>query len=65
MCYLRPETEWVEIIEHEAGIIADADPGKIKDAYTKLLGTHPKFPQLFGDAHAAEQILQKIIEYLS
>lgn len=62
---LRPETEWVEIIEHEAGIIADADPGKIKDAYTKLLGTHPKFPQLFGDAHAAEQILQKIIEYLS
>lgn len=62
---LRPETEWVEIIEHGAGIIADADPEIIKDAYTKLLGTHPKFPQLFGDAHAAEHILQKINEYLS
>lgn len=62
---LRPETEWVEIIEHGAGIIADADPERIKDAYSKLLGTHPKFPQLFGDAHAAEHILQKIIEYLS
>lgn len=62
---LRPETEWVEIIEHGAGIIADADPERIKDAYSKLLGTHPKFPQLFGDAHAAEHILQKINEYLS
>lgn len=62
---LRPETEWVEIVEHGAGIIADADPVRIKDAYSKLLGTHPKFPQLFGDAHAAEHILQKITEYLS
>lgn len=62
---LRPETEWVEIIEHGAGIIADADPERIKDAYAKLLRTHPKFPQLFGDAHAAEHILQKINEYLS
>ena len=62
---LRPETEWVEIIEHGAGIIADADPERIKDAYAKLLGTHPKFPQLFGDAHAAEHILKKINEYLS
>ncbi len=62
---LRPETEWVEIIEHGAGIIADADPERIKDAYAKLLGTHPKFPLLFGDAHAAEHILQKINEYLS
>lgn len=62
---LRPETEWIEIIEHGAGIIADAAPERIKDAYAKLLGTHPKFPQLFGDAHAAEHILQKINEYLS
>lgn len=62
---LRPETEWVEIVEHGAGIIADADPVRIKDAYSKLLGTHPKFPQLFGDAHAAEHILQKITAYLS
>ncbi len=62
---LRPETEWVEIVEHGAGIIADADPNRIKDAYAKLLDAHPKFPQLFGDAHAAEHILQKIKEYLS
>lgn len=61
---LRPETEWVEIVEHGAGIIADADPERIKDAYAKLLGTHPKFPQLFGDANAAVKILKTIEDYL-
>lgn len=62
---LRPETEWVEIIEHGAGIIANADPELIVEAYDKLIGTKPVFPPLFGDAHAAEHILQKITEYLS
>lgn len=61
---LRPETEWVEIVEHGAGIIADADPDRIIDAYNKLVGTAPTFPPLFGDAHAAEHILAQIVEYL-
>lgn len=61
---LRPETEWVEIVEHGAGIIADANPDRIIDAYKKLVGTTPIFPPLFGDAHAAEHILAHIIEYL-
>lgn len=62
---LRPETEWVEIVEHGAGIIANADPKLIVEAYDKLIGTKPVFPPLFGDAHAAEHILQQINEYLS
>lgn len=62
---LRPETEWVEIVEHGAGIIANADPKMIVEAYDKLIGTKPVFPPLFGDAHAAEHILQNITEYLS
>lgn len=62
---LRPETEWVEIVEHGAGIITDADPEKIKEAYSKLLGTHPKFPHLFGDANASIKILKTIEDYLS
>ena len=61
---LRPETEWVEIVEHGAGIIADADPERIVSAYDKLVGTAPKFPPLFGDAHAAEHILEQIENYL-
>lgn len=62
---LRPETEWVEIVEHGAGIIANADPKLIVEAYDKLIGTKPVFPPLFGDAHAAEHILEQIVTYLS
>ena len=62
---LRPETEWVEIVEHGAGIIADADPERIVNAYDKLVGTAPTFPPLFGDAHAAEHILNEICNYIN
>lgn len=61
---LRPETEWVEIVEHGAGIIADADYDKIMNAYQELTGKIVKFPQLFGDGKAAEHILEAIVEYL-
>lgn len=61
---LRPETEWVEIIDHQAGLIADADYQRIVDAYAHLVGHPVHFPPLFGDAHASEKILQTIINYL-
>ena len=61
---LRPETEWVEIVEHGAGIIADADYRRIVEAYNRLAGQTVHFPPLFGDAHASEKILQTIIDYL-
>lgn len=61
---LRPETEWVEIVEHGAGIIANADPKLIVEAYDKLIGTKPVFPPLFGDAKASEKILKTIVDYL-
>lgn len=60
---LRPETEWVEIVEHGAGILADADYGRIVVAYRQLAGNDVHFPPLFGDACASETILQSIIEY--
>lgn len=62
---LRPETEWIEIIEHGAGIIADADCKRIIEAYDKLIGIKPVFPKLFGDAHASEHILETIYMYLN
>ena len=61
---LRPETEWVEIVEHGAGIIADADYDRIVNAYQELTGKTVKFPQLFGDGKAAEHILEAIVEYI-
>lgn len=60
---LRPETEWVEIVEHGAGIIADADEDRIVAAYRRLIGKEVSFPPLFGDGKAAEAILTKILDY--
>ena len=62
---LRPETEWIEIVEHNAGIIADADYDRIVTAYDSLVGRKVEFPKLFGDGKASNFILEKIVEYLS
>lgn len=62
---LRPETEWVEIVEHGAGILADADYDRIISAYDSLVGNEVHFPPLFGDANASEKILCEILKYLN
>lgn len=61
---LRPETEWVEIVDAGAGIIADADNERIIKAYEELAGKPVHFPPLFGDGHASEKIIREIIDYL-
>ena len=61
---LRPETEWVEIVEHKAGILADADYDRILKAYQELTGKPVTFPPLFGNGKAAETILETILDYL-
>ena len=58
---LRPETEWVEIVDAGAGILADADYERIMAAYEALNGREVKFPPLFGDGHASERILREIV----
>ena len=62
---LRPETEWVEILEHRAGILADADYDRILDAYESLSGGDVSFPPLFGKGDASHLILQHIIDYVN
>lgn len=62
---LRPETEWVEIVEHGAGVVADADRERIVEAYEDFAGRQVQFPPLFGDGHAAEHIVEEIAAYLS
>ena len=61
---LRPETEWVEIVDAGAGILADADYDRITEAYRLLSTREVHFPPLFGDAHASEKILNEILRYL-
>lgn len=57
---LRSETEWQEIVDAGAGIIADADYDRIIAAYKALAGKRVNFPPLYGDGNAAHIILNEI-----
>jgi UDP-GlcNAc3NAcA epimerase len=59
---LRPETEWVEIVETGNAVLADADEGHIMQAWQHFRGNPPTvFPEIFGDGHAAEFMLEKML----
>ena len=58
---LRPETEWVEIVDTGAARLADADPSRILDAANHLWGFKPSPPTDFGDGHSAEKIIERIL----
>ena len=62
---LRPETEWVEILEHKAGILADASFERISDAYASLCDHVVAFPALFGKGNASQVILYSILDFLT
>jgi len=59
---LRPETEWVELVECGNSILVDADATKIKDAFTELSDKKKfEYPPIFGDGKAAEFICKEIL----
>lgn len=59
---LRPQTEWIEIVETGNAILADADSEKIVNAFNVLTQkTDFSFPELYGDGNAARFICEKII----
>ncbi len=59
---LRPETEWVELVEHGQAVLADADPARILAAAAAYLdGGVPPCPPIFGDGHAAETICDHLL----
>jgi UDP-GlcNAc3NAcA epimerase len=63
---LRPETEWVEIVQNGNAIIANADQYKIVEAANHLLTKKEyTFPKLFGDAKASEFIVKKIVDCIN
>jgi UDP-GlcNAc3NAcA epimerase len=58
---LRPQTEWVEIVENGAATIADADKNLIVNAFEHYLkDTDPGFGPVFGNGDAASFICKKI-----
>ena len=59
---MRPETEWVEILETGAAKIVGADYQKIISAYAELTSlSNINFPQIFGDGKAAVFICETIL----
>ena len=61
---MRPETEWVEIVEQGAGLIADADTDRIVDAYNLLKNRKLNLKPVFGDGKASTWIAGKMAAYL-
>jgi len=60
---LRPETEWVEIVKTGAAMLADADEARIMEAWQQFKQNPPtEYPRIFGDGHAAEFMLEKILD---
>lgn len=63
---LRPETEWIEIVDAGCAKIVDADYQKIIEEYSQFVAQkNLKFPEIFGNGKASEFILEKIIEHAS
>jgi UDP-GlcNAc3NAcA epimerase len=61
---LRSETEWTEIVDAGAGIIADADQQQITAAFNRFSANRDQitYPKIFGDGFAAEFICETILE---
>jgi len=59
---LRPETEWVELVQNGTAQICDADPIKIRAAFEYYMNKSNvlHFPTLFGDGKAALFILNEM-----
>ncbi len=58
---MRPETEWKEIVEQGAGIIADADSDKIINAYNLFKNKKLNLKPVFGDGNASTIIAEKML----
>lgn len=62
---LRPQTEWVEIVENGNAVLVGADSSKIVAAFEALNSTtNFTYPSFYGDGKAAEFICEKMIELL-
>ena len=59
---MRSETEWKEIVEVGAAIIADANEENIVNGYYHFKDNQTtEYPELFGDGKAAEFICNELI----
>jgi UDP-GlcNAc3NAcA epimerase len=60
---LRPQTEWVELVENGNAVIADSDEQRIIDAF-EFLSKKQSFswPPFYGDGNAAVFICDQLLQ---
>ncbi len=62
---LRPQTEWVEIVDAGCAVLADSDENIIVSETNRFLANNQlEFPPIFGDGNAAEFIASEILKQL-
>lgn len=60
---LREETEWTEIVDNNAAIMAGANSAKISAAVERFSKLPPEdYPDIFGDGYASTKICKEIVE---
>lgn len=61
---LRPETEWIELVQSGNAKICDANENAIIEAYQYFKNkTESVYPQFYGDGNASMFIAEKMIEF--
>tara|TARA_Y100000589_G_scaffold293182_2_gene297896 strand:+ start:56616 stop:57764 length:1149 start_codon:yes stop_codon:yes gene_type:complete len=62
---LRPETEWVEIVNNGNAVLTDSNYDTIIKSFNLLLSQSDyTYPNFYGDGKASEFICNKIVTYL-
>ena len=63
---LRPQTEWVEIIETKSAVISDTNSKIILEATERFLSNPDlEFPEVFGNGNAASFIAKEMLNQFS
>lgn len=63
---LRPQTEWVEIVETKSAVISDTNSKIILEATKRFLSNQDlKFPEVFGNGNAASFIAKEMLNQFS
>ena len=57
---MRPSTEWTATVDAGANVLVDDDPDRIAAAVAAAAPLPAERPQLYGDGHAAERVVEAL-----